>query len=83
MKVNRRMGSGQSCLTVYWDLNMDHSNVIKLIKNADKIEKTMETARRKTATTLISSHCPLTGKMELVLSSEIMIQKIILCKVLL
>jgi Fe2+ or Zn2+ uptake regulation protein len=39
MEVIRRMGSGQSCLTVYRDLNMAQSNVIKFIKNADKIKK--------------------------------------------
>jgi hypothetical protein len=40
------------------------STVTTIMKNADKIKKKMETARRKSATPLQYSHDPVTGKME-------------------
>jgi hypothetical protein len=52
MEVIRRMDGGQLHPTVYRDLNMAHSTVTTIMKNADKIRKTTETVRRKTATTL-------------------------------
>jgi hypothetical protein len=52
IKVIRRTEGWQLHSAVCRDLNVIPSNVTAIVNNADKIEKTMETARRKTATTL-------------------------------
>jgi hypothetical protein len=57
----RRMEGGQSHLTLRRDLNMAPSTVIIIMKNTDKIKKTMATARKKTDTSLGG---PVIGKME-------------------
>jgi hypothetical protein len=44
------------------------STVTTIMKNGDKIKKTMETTRRKTATTRRYSCDPVIGKMEQLLS---------------
>jgi hypothetical protein len=51
-EVIRRTEGGQTYLKVSRDLNMAPSTGTTIMKNADKIKKTMETARWKTATTL-------------------------------
>jgi hypothetical protein len=64
MDISTRMEGGQSCPTVCRDVNVAPTIVTTIMKNADKIKETMETARRKTAATLRYSHGPVIGKME-------------------
>jgi hypothetical protein len=67
-EVIRRTEGGQTYLNVCRDLNMAPSIGRTIMKNADKIKKTMETARRKTTTTLRYSCGPVIGIIEELLS---------------
>jgi hypothetical protein len=62
------MEDGQTYLNICKDLNMVPSIGRTIMKNGDKIKKTMETARRKTATTLRYTRGPVIGKTEWLLS---------------
>jgi hypothetical protein len=64
MEVIRRMEGAKSRPTLCMDLNMTPSTAATIMKNADKITKTMETTGGKSATTLRYSRGPVIGRME-------------------
>jgi hypothetical protein len=68
VKVIRRMEHWQSHPTVCRDLNIIPSTVTAIMNDAGKIKKTVETARRKTATTLRYTCGTVIRKMEQLLS---------------
>jgi hypothetical protein len=75
MEVIRRMERGQPGLTVRRDLNMVPTSVTTVMENADKIKKTMETGKSKTATTLRYPRGPVIGKMEQLLSLWVKVKR--------
>jgi hypothetical protein len=64
MEVIRRIQGEQSRPIVCRDLNITLSTVTTITKNANTIKETIETAKKKTATTLRYPHRPCEWKKE-------------------